>query len=169
MLQAKRWCLACEAYTLHGKRALSSSTGCVLLLLCSILIVLCIPCLGLFLLVPLLPLFAVGLLAIAMLYNLLAPWRCQYCGTTGNPSAKPRVLSRPAIPRVHLPSIEWSLVWSRMRSLPSVVDDGIFDCWSLVEIAYAHLPDWAQPIVWALGLSAPVVIVAVGIWTVAHL
>ena len=51
----------------------------------------------------------------------------------------------------------------------SVVNSGIFSCWSLVETAYARVPDWAQPIVWALGLSAPVVIVAVGIWSVLHL
>ncbi len=151
MIQSQRWCLVCGRYTLHGKRTLSSSTGCVLLLLCSILIVLCIPCLGLFLLVPILPLFTVSLLAIAMLYNLLTPWRCQHCGTTGNPSSMPRPPSRPAFPRVHLPSIgwalpsiDWALVWSRMRRLPSVVDHGIRACWSLVETVYAVLPDWAQ-------------------------
>ncbi len=60
------------------------------------------------------------------------------------------------------PSVEWG-------RLPSVVDHGIRACWSLVETVYAKLPDWAQPIVWALGLSAPVVIVAVWIWTVIHM
>ena len=115
------------------------------------------------------PLFAVGWLAIVVLDNLLTPWRCQHCGTTGNPSSMPRPLPRPGSPSVHLPSIEWALVWLRMRRLPSVVDNGIRACWSLVETAYVQLPEWAQPIVWGLGLSAPVAIVAVGIWTVIQL
>ncbi len=169
MVQSERWCLACKRYTLHGKQTLSCAVGCVLALLASILTVLCIPLLGLFLLLLLVPLFAVGWLAIAVLHNLLTPWRCQHCGTTGNPSSMPRPLARPRLPSVHLPSIEWALIWMRMRRLPSVVDNGIQACWSLVETAYVQSPEWAQPIVWGVGLSAPVAIVAVGIWTVIQL
>jgi len=169
MVQSERWCLACKRYTLHGKQTLSCAVGCVLALLGSILTVLCIPLLGLFLLLLLVPLFALGWLAIAVLHNLLTPWRCQHCGTTGNPSSMPRPLPRPRLPSFHLPSIEWALVWMRMRRLPSVVDNGIQACWSLVETAYVQSPEWAQPIVWGLGLSVPVAIVAVGIWTVIQL
>jgi len=166
VIQSQRWCLACKRSTLHGKQTLSCAAGCVLSLLISILIVLCTGILGLFLL---LPLVAVIWLVIAVLHDLLTPWRCQHCGTTGNPYSMPRPLPRPGFPRVHLTSIKWALVWSRMWRLPSVVDNGIRARWSLVEIVYAELPDWAQPIVWALGLSTPVVIVAVGIWTVIQL
>ncbi len=169
MIQSQRWCLKCKGYTLHGKQTLSCAAGCVLFLLISILTILCTSIFSLLLLPLVLSLVAVIWLVIAVLHELLTPWRCQHCGTTGNPSFMPRLPSRPAFPRVHLPSIDWAPVWSRMRRLPSVVDHGIRACWSLVETAYAQLPDWAQPIILALGLTAPVVIVAVGIWTVIHM
>ncbi len=176
MRQSQRWCLTCKRYTLHGKQTLSCAVGCVLVMLVSILVVCCTGLLGSILLPIMLPVLVISWLLIAVLHSLVTPWRCQHCGTTGNPSFMPRPRPRPAFPSVGLPSIDWTLpsidwdlVLSRLRRLPYVVNNGIFASWSQVETAYAHLPDWAQPIVWALGLSTPVVIVAVGIWTAIHL
>jgi len=72
-------------------------------------------------------------------------------------------------PRAVASTVFSSTILSKIRGASATIDRIIFMTWSLVETAYARLPDWAQPIVWALGLSAPAAIVAVGIWTVMQL
>jgi hypothetical protein len=60
-------------------------------------------------------------------------------------------------------------LFSKAREWPAAIDRSIRIAWGVVEAAYAKLPEWAQPIVWGLGLSLPVAVVAIGIWTVAQL
>jgi hypothetical protein len=59
-------------------------------------------------------------------------------------------------------------IFARMRRSPVVIDRTIRGAWSMVEQAYSNLPEWAQLIVWGLGLSLPVAAVAIGISTVAQ-
>lgn len=60
-------------------------------------------------------------------------------------------------------------VLSRVLSWPPMLDRRIRGAWKIVEDGYTRLPDWAQPILWGLGLSIPVAVVAIGIWTVVNL
>lgn len=69
--------------------------------------------------------------------------------------------------RSNLPGV--ATVFSRILSCPAMVDRRIRAVWKMVEDTYPTLPDWAQPILWGLGLSVPVAVVALGIWTVANL
>ncbi len=57
-----------------------------------------------------------------------------------------------AFPKIHLPSLDWAMIFSRIRRSPDVIDRNIRIAWSMVEGAYSKMPDWAQPIVWGLGL-----------------
>ncbi len=164
MIQSQRWCLHCEDYTLHAKATPSCGMGCLLMMVSCILIFLIFPCAGILAIyIP------VGWLAVIILAHLLSPWRCQRCGATGNPAHEPLPREPLAFPKIHLPSLDWAMIFSRIRRSPDVIDRNIRIAWSMVEGAYSKMPDWAQPIVWGLGLSMPVAIVAIGIWTVIHL
>jgi hypothetical protein len=169
MIQSQRWCLVCEYFTLHGKETPASGVGCILFVLCSIMVLMFIPCVGAFFLILVGPLLLVAWLGISLLNSLLTPWRCQVCGTTGNPAHRPGPLSQPAVPRIDLPPINLALIWSKVRWMPVAFDGTIRTCWSAVETVYDGLPEWARPIAWALGLSTPAGVVAIGIWTVIHL
>lgn len=87
----------------------------------------------------------------------------------GQPVHEPRTRKPLALPTILLPSVNWAMIFSAIRKSPVVIDRRIRIAWGMVEAAYAELPDWAQPIVWGLGLSMPVAIVVIGIWTVAQL
>ncbi len=182
MNQSQRWCLLCESYTLHARVTSSCGLGCLLLLLSSILLVM-ISCGGGIIVLPFFAaLFVIAWLAVAILRGVLTPWRCQVCGETGNPGYEPAPtreyesipIGRAALPSMRLPdgavpNLDWAMIISGIRRLPSAIDGSIRAAWSEVEATYDGLPDWAEPIVWGFGLSMPVAIVAIGIWMVMHL
>jgi hypothetical protein len=180
MAQSQRWCLDCEDYTLHAKASLSSGMGCLLMMISCLLVFVILPCGGI-LLIAYVPLFLLGWLVVAVLASLLTPWRCQTCGRPGNPASEPGPRKPPVVSKVLLASLTqvspavrrlpaamgWIISW--IRRSPIDIDRNIRIAWSFVEAVYLKLPDWAQPIDWGFGLSMPVAIVAIGIWTMARL
>jgi hypothetical protein len=179
MAQSQRWCLDCEDYTLHARSTLFSGIGCLLVMVSCLLlsVTLC----GGILFMVVVPTFIMGWLLIAILAQLLIPWRCQTCGRPGNPASepgprKPLVFSKillgslarvsPAVRRLPA-AMGWIISW--IRRSPIVIDRNIRMAWSFVEAAYLETPDWVQPIVWGFGLSMPVAIVAIGIWTMVYI
>lgn len=163
--QSQRWCLLCERMTLHGKSRFSFGIGCLASLLTGCL-------------------FLPFWLVIVCCYSLFAPDRCQICGTEGNPSQPPRgwrprpqgssvILLQnapyaPALPsppppayapgpidikatpsrhdRPRRPPFDWKPILASLRG-----------CRDSVIRTYVGLPEWAQPIVWGLGIAAPLI------------
>jgi hypothetical protein len=146
---------------------MSCGMGCLLMMLSYISIFLIIP-LGGILVIPYIIFLPFAWVSLAILSRLLTPWRCQRCGGTGNPAHEPLPRKPLSFPKIPFPSVNWAMIFSGIRRSPLAIDQNLRIAWSMVEAGYSELPDWAQPIIWGLGLSAPVAIVAIGIWTVSQ-
>lgn len=179
MAQDQRWCLECEDYTLHARTTLFSTMGCLMMMVSCLLVFITI-CGGLFFFLAF-PIFISGWVIAVVLAELLIPWRCQRCGRPGNPAREPRPREETVLAKALSASLAGASsaakgspaamrrIFSQIQRTPATLDRHIRGAWSVVEAAYATLPDWAQPIVWGLVISAPVAVVAIGIWTVARL
>jgi hypothetical protein len=178
MIQSQRWCLTCGRSTLHGKQTLSCAIGCLIAFTVLILGPLLLPVIGLAVAPGAILLLGVCWFPMAALYDLLHPWRCQICGATGNPSFKPQPpRPRKSLGDLRLDTVYWPALWASIVTLIKVVivhPTAVFDrvlrtTWGTVERGFLSLPEWAQPIAWALGLAVPPAVVAIGLWTVMSL
>jgi hypothetical protein len=147
MEQSRRWCRYCEAYTLHARSTFTFGWGCLLTVLTGCLF---------------LPVW----LLLALLGSLTG-WRCQVCGAVGNPqyAPRPRPIGRAPWPSVaRWPALGLSALWRGLVGFGRAIEGTLRSlraleraCWRSLVDTYTSLPEWAHPIVWGLGIAAPIV------------
>jgi hypothetical protein len=152
MVQDRLYCLNCGKETLHARSQFSGAIGCILTIFTGLLF---------------LPVWFL----IAVVQS-TRPMRCQICGLEYHASAvrdharRGRLARAAAVPPMPpRPAFDWAGLGRKIAGGVHSVSTGLAgSCEAAARNTaafYRGLPEWATPIVWGLGITAPAAGVAI--------